>query len=56
MIQFPIDCPIDCPHLQAWDMSIDDWTYRCNKLNVQIDGCNTWVLPICPIERDEQNE
>lgn len=56
MIQFPIDCPIDCPHLQAWDMSIDDWTYRCNKLNVQIDGCDTWVLPICPIERGEQNE
>ena len=50
MIQFPIDCPIDCPHLKAWDMSIDDWTYACDKLNVQIDGCDTWVLPICPIE------
>ncbi len=56
MIQFPIDCPIDCPHLKAWDMSIDDWTYVCDKLSVQIDGCDMlvkWVLPICPIERKE---
>ena len=38
--------------------SIDDWTYVCNKLNVQIDGCDTftkWLLPTCPIERGEQD-
>lgn len=57
MIRFPIDCPMECPHLLAWDMSVDDWTYVCNKLNVQIDGCDTWanwLLPTCPIERGEQ--
>ena len=56
MTRFPIDCPAECPHMQAWDMSIDDWTYVCNKLSVQIDGCDTWVkwlLPTCPIEKGE---
>ena len=54
MIRFPIDCPMECPHLQMWDMSIDDWTYVCEQLNLQIDGCdmvNNWLLPICPKER-----
>ena len=58
MIRFPIDCPMECPHLQAWDMSVDDWTYVCNKLSIQIDGCDTlvkWLLPTCPIERGEQD-
>ena len=57
MIRFPIDCPAECPHLQVWDMSVDDLTYVCNKLSVQIDGCDTWtkwLLPVCPIERGEQ--
>ena len=56
MIKFPIDCPMECPYLQAFDMSIDDWTYVCNKLNVQIDECDTFaklLLPTCPIERGE---
>ena len=59
MIRFPIDCPAECPHLQVWDMSVDDLTYVCNKLSVQIDGCDTWtkwLLPVCPIERGEQDE
>lgn len=54
MIRFPIDCPLDCPHLQAWDMSIDDWTYVCDELKTQIDGCDTFfksLLPSCPIEQ-----
>lgn len=55
MIRFPIDCPSDCLHLNSWDMSVDDWTYVCDKLNVQIDGCDTfskWILPTCPLERE----
>ena len=60
MIRFPIDCPSDCPHLRWWDMSIDDLTYVCEELNIQIDGCDTvnkWFLPTCPKERitDEDN-
>lgn len=53
MIRFPIDCPSDCPHLRCWDMSIDDLTYVCEELNIQIDGCDTgnkWFLPTCPKE------
>lgn len=54
MIRFPIDCPSDCPHLRWWDMSVDDLTYVCEELNIQIDGCDTankWFLPTCPKER-----
>ena len=57
MIQFPIDCPMECPHLQAWDMSVDDWTYKCNRLKTQIDGCDTFfksLLPNCPIEAERR--
>lgn len=59
MIRFPIDCPLDCPHLQAWDMSIDDWTYVCDELKTQIDGCDTFfksLLPSCPIEAERREE
>lgn len=57
MIRFPIDCPLDCPHLEAWDMSIDDWTYVCDELKTQIDGCDTFfksLLPNCPIEAEKK--
>ena len=59
MSGFPIDCPADCPHLKSWDMSVDDWTYVCDELNVQIDGCDTfnkWFLPTCPLEREAKDE
>lgn len=59
MIRFPIDCPSDCPHLQCWDMSVDDLTYVCEELNIQIDGCDTvnkWFLPTCPKERRTDDE
>lgn len=60
MIRFPIDCLMECPHLQAWDMSVDDYTYVCDALGMQIDGCDTFfksLLPYCPIEkRGEQDE
>jgi hypothetical protein len=59
MIRFPIDCPLDCPHLKAWDMSIDDWTYVCDELKTQIDGSDTFfksLLPSCPIEAERTEE
>lgn len=59
IIRFPIDCPMECQYLQAWDMSIDDWTYVCSKLSIQIDGCDTWaesLLPICPLMEGEQDD
>ena len=55
--KFPQDCPNDCPHFRAWDMSVDDWTCICKKLNVQIDLCDSdfkWVY--CPLKDDEQKE
>lgn len=51
--RFPIDCPLDCKYHKAWDLSVDDWTHVCTKLNIQIDeyDCGfTGLLPICPIE------
>ena len=55
MIRFPIDCPADCPYLHGWDMSIDDLTFVCDKLNLQIDGCDMAIMPLpfCPIEKED---
>ena len=53
--RFPIDCPLECKFHKAWDLSVDDWTHVCTKLNIQIDeyDCGfTGLLPICPIERE----
>ena len=53
--KFPKDCPSSCPHFVRFDMSVDDWTNHCDKLNVQIDDCDTdyqWVN--CPLEEGEQ--
>ena len=48
---FPRDCPRDCPHFRAWDMSIDDWTCRCDLLNVQIDECDMDYQRVrCPLD------
>ena len=61
-IRFPVDCPCDCPYIHSWDMSIDDYTYVCDALDMQIDGCDTFyksLLPNCPIEaegRDHNNK
>lgn len=55
-MRFPIDCPSDCTHLTEWDMSIDDYTYYCDVLEMQIDGCDCGfkgLLPLCPIEKME---
>ena len=56
-IRFPQDCPIECPHLETWDMSIDDWTSICDLLKVQIDNCDciyNWIE--CPLTENEYYE
>lgn len=57
MKKFPIDCNSDCPYLKQWDLSIDDWTNVCTKLNLQIDDMDAYGvnagLPLCPIDRSE---
>lgn len=35
--RFPTDCPFECKYHKAWDLSVDDWTHVCTKLNIQID-------------------
>ena len=45
--RFPKDCPTDCKYLNSWDLSVDDLTYVCTKLNMQVDGCD-WNNPFCP--------
>ena len=52
---FPKDCPEDCKYLRSWDLSIDDLTYVCTKLNIQIDGCDSWgqFCPSCPLAEEE---
>ena len=52
--KFPKDCPRDCPHYHAWDMSVDDWTNACDLLKVQIDDCDMdfkWMY--CPLVEQE---
>lgn len=59
MTKFPLDCPCDCPHLSEWDMSVDDYTYYCDLLQVQIDGCDTFIsalLPFCPLTGEKNDE
>lgn len=58
-IRFPVDCPYDCPYIRSWDMSIDDYTYVCDALGMQIDGCDTFfksLLPYCPIEKRGEHD
>ena len=54
MKKFPLDCSFKCPHYHSYDLSIDDWTCVCDKLNVQIDECDTdfkWMF--CPLDNNE---
>lgn len=56
-IRFPIDCPPDCPYHDCWDLSIDDYTHVCHKLNRQIDDYDcgfTAFLPFCPIDIEKE--
>lgn len=57
--RFPIGCPNDCPHLHSWDLSVDDWTHVCDKLEMQMDeydyGYN--IFPFCPLsDKEQKNE
>lgn len=54
MKRFPIDCPADCPHHIAWDLSVDDWTHVCEILHIQMDECDIALacLPFCPLKED----
>lgn len=58
--QFPKDCPNDCPYLEQWDLSIDDYTSVCNKLHVQVDDMDAYgpfyVPLLCPISESEVSE
>ena len=54
MKKFPLDCSFKCPHYHSYDLSIDDWTCICDKLNVQIDEYDTdfkWMF--CPLDNNE---
>ena len=56
--RFPIDCPNDCPYHKQWDLSVDDWTHVCTKLNKQMDeydyGYNIFLF--CPLEIESEVE
>ena len=52
---FPLDCTLECPHLHAWDMSVDDWTLVCDILKVQIDDCDGYnIFCRCPLDSDKR--
>lgn len=58
-IRFPIDCPTDCKYHKSWDLSIDDWTHVCTKLNKQMDeydygfGLLFGQFLFCPLSDEE---
>lgn len=56
--RFPIDCPTDCKYLKSWDLSIDDWTHVCTKLNKQMDEYDYGfgVFLLCPLSDEEIEE
>lgn len=58
MRTFPKDCPKECKYLKSWDLSIDDWTNVCTKLNMQIDDCDCMnpFCPLCPLTKEELGE
>jgi hypothetical protein len=57
MKKFPVDCDKNCPYLRQWDLSIDDWTNVCIKLNKQIDDMDAYGfnagLPLCPLDSNK---
>lgn len=57
--QFPKDCTKDCPHYHYWDMSIDDYTNVCDKLDVQVDDCDAYspfYIPLfCPLDATKES-
>ena len=57
-IIFPRNCwDAECPNFHAWDMSIDDYTCYCDKLQLQVDACDEWMFGrVCPLYKEEENE
>ena len=57
---FPKDCTEDCPHYKRYDLSVDDYTNICRKLNVQVDDMDAYgpfyVPFICPLEEKPDEE
>lgn len=55
--QFPKDCPDDCPYFHRWDLSVDDYTNVCDKLEIQVDDMDAYspfYLPrFCPLNKNE---
>lgn len=59
--KFPIDCNEKCKYFACWDLSVDDLTCVCRKMNVQIDLCDSdFQRFICPlgikVDEEVQNE
>jgi len=54
-IRFSIDCPVDCEFHKMWDLSVDDYTHVCTKLDAQMDesdyGFGAFLL--CPLSASE---
>ena len=57
---FPKDCLQNCPHYTCYDLSIDDYTNICSKLNLQVDDCDAYgpmyIPRFCPLSDEEFNE
>ena len=58
--QFPRDCTKDCPYYHYWDMSIDDYTNVCDKLEVQVDDMDAYgvfYIPlVCPLDATKEGD
>ena len=54
-VRFPIDCPANCPYHKQYDLSIDDWTHICIKLNRQMDEYDYGfgIFLLCPLDEEE---
>lgn len=53
--RFPRDCSIECPYYRTYDMSVDDWTSICTKLNAQIDDCDMdFIWDYCPLDGQKE--
>ena len=56
--KFPINCSENCPHYHYWDLSIDDYTNVCDKLQLQVDDMDAYgpfYVPLdCPLAESEE--
>lgn len=54
MKTFPEDCNKKCPYFSCYDLSIDDYVYQCNKMNIEVDIGWTLFKCKCPLETHER--